>query len=384
MKRLNKVVIVALAAVMGMSAPLTAHALGPEFARTPEEWSHLRDNVLEYAEIADLIHEYNVTVQNNQYELNEFKKKYGKTKDDIVKSYRDLADELEENISGDDSAMAMVSDMQLELQAKQLRQQADDNLEDSHIYYLSYAQTEDNLVLSAQAKFISYYRSQLELESAKEQKQILENAHAAAVTQQRAGIVTEVAVLSAKEAILEQEKTITRLEQEIENTRQSLIIMLGWKGSDQPEIREIPQVKMDEMMALDLNADKQTALKNNYTLRINQRKLENAEDADNKQNIQRTIQGNERQIGVSVTNAWNSLQSAKLSYEQTVADAETAERDMELTGQKWNAGIITKYAYEQQQVTLSAKKRAVETASLSLLEALETYRWNVNGLANAG
>jgi len=384
MKRLNKVVIVALAAVMGMSAPLTAHALGPEFARTPEEWSHLRDNVLEYAEIADLIHEYNVTVQNNQYELNEFKKKYGKTKDDIVKSYRDLADELEENISGDDSAMAMVSDMQLELQAKQLRQQADDNLEDSHIYYLSYAQTEDNLVLSAQAKFISYYRSQLELESAKEQKQILENAHAAAVTQQRAGIVTEVAVLSAKEAILEQEKTITRLEQEIENTRQSLIIMLGWKGSDQPEIREIPQVKMDEMMALDLNADKQTALKNNYTLRINQRKLENAEDADNKQNIQRTIQGNERQIGVSVTNAWNSLQSAKLSYEQTVADAETAERDMELTRQKWNAGIITKYAYEQQQVTLSAKKRAVETASLSLLEALETYRWNVNGLANAG
>ena len=384
MKRLNKVVIVALAAVMGMSAPLTAHALGPEFARTPEEWSHLRDNVLEYAEIADLIHEYNVTVQNNQYELNEFKKKYGKTKDDIVKAYRDMADELEENISGDDSAMAMVSDMQLELQAKQLRQQADDNLEDSHIYYLSYAQTEDNLVLSAQAKFISYYRSQLELESAKEQKQILENAHAAAVTQQRAGIVTEVAVLSAKEAILEQEKTITRLEQEIENTRQSLIIMLGWKGSDQPEIREIPQVKMDEMMALDLNADKQTALKNNYTLRINQRKLENAEDADNKQNIQRTIQGNERQIGVSVTNAWNSLQSAKLSYEQTVADAETAERDMELTGQKWNAGIITKYAYEQQQVTLSAKKRAVETASLSLLEALETYRWNVNGLANAG
>ena len=65
-------------------APLTALAASPEFSRTAEEWSALRDNVLEYGEIADLIHEYNVTVQNNAYEYNEFVKDYGRTKEDVA------------------------------------------------------------------------------------------------------------------------------------------------------------------------------------------------------------------------------------------------------------------------------------------------------------
>ena len=51
---------------LGLSYPLQAVAATPEFGHTPEEWERLRDNVLEYEELADLIHEYNVTVQNNK------------------------------------------------------------------------------------------------------------------------------------------------------------------------------------------------------------------------------------------------------------------------------------------------------------------------------
>ena len=54
---------------MGLSlclqVPVTALAASPEFARTTEAWAKLRDNVLEYDELEDLIHEYNPTVQNN-------------------------------------------------------------------------------------------------------------------------------------------------------------------------------------------------------------------------------------------------------------------------------------------------------------------------------
>jgi len=67
-----------------------------------------------------------------------------------------------------------------------------------------------------------------------------------------------------------------------------------------------------------------------------------------------------------------------------VADVSTQERSLSISQQKWNAGMITRYEYEQQQITLSTKQRAQETAMLSLMEALETYRWNVNGLASAG
>lgn len=382
MRRMSKLKILLLAGVMGMSLPMTSMA-SPEFSRTAGEWSSLRDNVLEYGEIADLIHEYNVTVQNNRYEYNEFIKDYGKKKDDVAQAYRDLADDLEAEKSGDDSAMSRVSDLQLDIQAKQLREQADDNLEDSEIHYLSYSQAEDNLVLSAQSKFISYYKNQLELEAAEAQKKTLENTETLTAAKRQAGMATEADVLSAQESVLEQEKNISGLKQEIERTRQELIIMLGWKGSDQPEITGLPDNIMAELDSIDLQADQETALEKNYTLRINRKKLENADDADSKAKIKNTISGNERQIEVSVTNAWEGLQTGKLSYEQAVSDAAAEARNMEQAVQKWSAGMITRYDYEQQQAALTKKELAVKTAELNLIDLLETYRWNVNGLASA-
>lgn len=375
-------VIAGAAAFLAASAPMTLLASSPEFARSAQEWERLRDDVLEYEEIADLIHEYNVTVQNNQYEYNEFIKDYGRTKEDVSDAYRKLADELESGMSGEDG-MGMVSDFQLELQAKQLREQADDNLEDSGIYYLNYSQAEASLVLSAQLKFLSYYKSQLELESASQQKKVLENSYVLVQTQLQAGTVTQTEVLNAQEALLEQEKSIAELEQQIENTRQSLIVMCGWKGSGHPQIGDVPEIDLSVIEAIDLEGDQQLALENNYTLQVNKRKLENAKDADNQAKIKKTIASNERQIQLSVSNAWRSLQTAKRSYEQAVSQKNLEEQNLSLSAQKWNAGMITQYEYESAQIAAETKEIAVRTALLELQEALETYRWNVNGLASA-
>ena len=43
-------------------APFPALADSPPFAYSEEKWASLRDNRLEFDEIADLIHEYNSTV----------------------------------------------------------------------------------------------------------------------------------------------------------------------------------------------------------------------------------------------------------------------------------------------------------------------------------
>ncbi len=159
--------------------------------------------------------------------------------------------------------------------------------------------------------------------------------------------------------------------------------MLGWKESDAPQIEELPEFDFSLLDAIDLESDKQKALENNYTLKINQRKLENAQEEENKKNMQTTIEGNERQIAASVSSAWASLQTAKLSYDQAAADLAAEERNMEQTACKWNAGMITQYEYEDQQSALVQKQLAVETAKLNLMDTYETYQWNVNGLASA-
>ena len=60
----------AIGTVLGAS--FTACA-SPEFAYPPEKWGTLRDNVMEYGELADLIHEYNATVINNRQEYDEYR-----------------------------------------------------------------------------------------------------------------------------------------------------------------------------------------------------------------------------------------------------------------------------------------------------------------------
>ena len=383
MGKMSCLTVLFLAGIMGISVPITSLASNPPFARSEEEWARLQDNVLEYEEIGDLIEEYNATVQSNQYEYHHFINEYGRTRDDIADSYRDLADDLESSMT-DDEGMGMISDFQLELQAKQMREQADNQMEDSHIYYLTYSQVEDSLAMSAQSYFISYYRSQLELESARDQLELLKNQEALTFSRQQAGMATQADVLGAQEAVINQEKIIADTAAQTERIRQSLIVLCGWKGSDQPEICPVPDVDLAELEAIDLEADTQLAEENNYTLRINQRKLENALEADNKASLERTIAGNRRQIGVSVTAAWQDLQASKRSWEQALLEQTAAERNLALAQQKWSVGMITDYDYESQQSTFLAAQRQIQTAKLNLLESLETYRWNVKGLANAG
>ena len=64
MKMLKKIAPVCLAAVMGAMTVMPAWAYS-DVTRSDEEWAKLQDNVLEYDELAGLIHEYNVTVFNN-------------------------------------------------------------------------------------------------------------------------------------------------------------------------------------------------------------------------------------------------------------------------------------------------------------------------------
>ena len=50
-----KVIAMCMGLSLCLQAPVTALAASPEFARTTEEWAKLRDNVLEYDELEDLI-----------------------------------------------------------------------------------------------------------------------------------------------------------------------------------------------------------------------------------------------------------------------------------------------------------------------------------------
>ena len=377
------ILVLALTAVMGGLPPMAALGASPEFARTEQEWARLHDNVIEYDEIPDLIHEYNATVQNNQYDYQKFREDYGDTNSDVADAYNDLAQDFYDDMSGETDAGSMMSDLQLDIQARNMLKQADNTLEDSKIYLLTYEMAEDNLAATAQSNMISYHKKQLELEQKQTDLELAREKYSLEQVKQAAGTVTAVDVLTAKESLQSSENNIKELESGIENLKEELYISLGWKHNDSPDIKELPQMDVSRIDGMDPDRDLETALENNYTLKINKRKLENARSKTTRESLETKIRNNEKQIGASLSSAYKNVLSARLSYEQAVAEAQLEETNTNIAAGKLQAGMMTSLEYKEQEYKMESSRLNAEMAAVSLFQAMETYDWSVKGLASA-
>jgi outer membrane protein TolC len=371
-----------LSAILAVSGPAAVWAGSPEFARTDEEWAALRDNVMEYKELPGLIHEYNVTVKKNQLDINDKKKDDKITNNDYAKYYRDAADDVRDSITGDNP----VSDATYEVSAEKAEIQADQNVEDLTVYQLTYAKQEADLVAQAQRNMISYFQKQDELEAKKANLDLLNLEYQSAVTkaQPSVGLATQVDVLTAKENVQNAQADIQKQSADIEKIRQSLCIMLGWSYNDTPEIREIPAVDMERITAMNPETDKEAALNNNYTLKINKKKLGNAQADITKKTLERTIADNEQNIGSSLVKDYQEVLQSKAEYEQAAAEYNLEKKNLDKAVRNYQVGKISRLAYLKQQNTYQSKSIAVKTAELTLFQSVQTYENDLNGLASTG
>lgn len=387
MKALKRALPLGLAGIMLAAAPGMALASSPEFARTAEEWAKLRDNAIEYDELEDLIQEYNTTVQTNQLDLNEFRKKYGNTKDDVSQKYRDMADEIYSSIEYPDSddpsyGYMVASVLSAEIQAKNMEKQADDNLEDTEIIYLNYKQAEKTLVTVAQTNMITYEKNQLALQQAEIAKKQAEIDIASAQSRLAAGTGTQIDVLNAQEALQTAERNLVSAQTDIDTVRQKLQLMLGWRYDDTPEISKVPSADMSRIEQMNPQTDLEKAVENNYTVMVNRKKIANSSSTDTINTLNKTIEDNQKKIASALTGNYQNVQAAKLAYDQAVAELELENRNLQTIQTQYQQGSASQNQLSRQQYTVQNKQLAVEIADLNLLQTMETYDWAVNGLAS--
>lgn len=388
MKGFRRILPLGLAGILCAAAPMQALAGSPAFSRTAEEWASLQDDVIEYDELADLIHEYNATVQKNQIDLNEFHKEYGTSRTDVSDRYRELADELEDDLtypdSGDsDYASRMTTVISNETQAKNLRELADDNVEDLEIKRMTYDSAEASLVSTAQTHMINYYLYQLQLQADQKNLELLQETLQSVRNQQEVGMVTEVDVLNAQENVRNGEQAIQSDQTSAENSRQRLIVLLGWKNDASPEIRQLPELDLSRIDAMNPAEDKEAALASNYTLRINKKKYENATSSDTRESLEKSIRDNEQNIGANLSAEYQNVLSLKTAYELAAAQAALDERDRQTAERQYSLGNISKLEYTTSQNTAETSALKQQIAALNLFQAIQTYEWAVNGLASA-
>lgn len=367
------------------AVPTEAFAASPEFARTEEEWARLRDDRLEYDEIADLIHEYNNTVIQNQIS---YRDELDKDNDDIAREYYDRADEIYSNIQypdSDDSSYGslMAAALNSELQAEQLMEQGDESTDDHETIKLGYDQTEASLVKQAQQQMISYWNQYYTLDSLRAKKTQAETSLKSEELRSAAGMSTQAKLLSAQESVTSADASILSAESSLAKTKENLCLMLGWTYGAQVEIGELPEPDPAAIDTIDLTADIQTALDNNYTYKKTAKQLNNARTATVRETLTQTQKNQKEAISNSVQNSYSSLILARSSYEQALQAYEIQKNSYESAGRKLQAGTITQNAYQDQEISFQNAELTVGTKKLALLEAMVAYQWDVAGLASA-
>lgn len=368
--------------------PLTACA-SPEFAHSPEKWASLRDDVLEYGELADLIHEYNATIINNRLDYDEYR---GKSNDDMKNAYQDMADKL---MDSSDKMMDSVNEDQPDygstaagaaltrVQAEQNQDMADAENEDSYVKKLGYDSQEASMVKEAQSKMNAYWQKA-------KGKPALEEAAATAQAQYQAmavkagqGMATQAELLSAREKAEAAQAAIETNEKEKDALRRELCVMTGWSYDAQPDIREIDIPSAEEVDSIDLEEDKGRAVDLNYTQAANERRLKHTGNGNQFDVMERKVENGVQRIEADVEAKYKLLKQAQADYGQAEAELQLALGNAQSAERRYSLGTISRNEYMEKQGGLADLQSARDVAGLRFRQAMEDYRWAVNGLAQA-
>ena len=331
-----------------------------------------------------MIHEYNSTVLSNQIAYEDYK---GKDSDEVARTYYDTADEIYAGIEYPDSddpnyGTRLAAAQSSELQAEQMIDRGDENVTDGDVVKWGYDKTEKSLVQSAQILMITYWKSQASLDSSRNAKTTAEKSYETTRLQAAAGTAAQSAVLSARDAVMQAEAAITSAESAVASAKENLCLMLGWKYGDEVEIGELPEPEPAMSSSVNLDEDLVKAVENNYDIKILSRQIKNARQGATQRQYEETLKSSEEAVKANVKSAWQSLLLAETQYAQTVKSFELEEKTMQSAERKRAAGTMSLNEYQSRQISYNNAVREKETASMTLLEAQQSYRWAVDGLAS--
>ena len=352
--------IIGLTFLIGFAAAQTVLA-SPEFAYPPEKWASLRDDVLEYEELADLIHEYNAEVINSRLEYDDYR---GKSNDDFRNTYSEMADRLEDfsdrmmdGINEDEPGYgaAEASAMSIRLQAEQARDQADMENEDGRVKKLEYDRQEALLIQKAQGLMIEYWKKEKERPALERALQQAEAEVQAARRKAALGMLSQPELLEAEAAVCTAQAAEASGKTKQEELRRQLIVMTGWQYDDMPCLGEIPIPEEALPEKTDPESDRTQALAANFSLAADRRRLENTDPGTAKDVLNQKVEAGQQKIEADIEAKYNSLMQAQTDYGQAKEEYRLAEEKLEADERRYQLGLLSANDRMAAQAELSSK-----------------------------
>ena len=271
------------------------------------------------------------------------------------------------------------------MMADQVRSQADESTSDSRIVRLEYDRAEAEIVKNVRELYISYYKQQAE--NAKNQKNtaFLTRAHASAVNLKNHGMGTELDVLTALEALQNAQAAEVTGTSLLNADYKKLITLCGWKYDAQAEIGALPEYDPAAIAAVDNAVSTEQALANSITVKIDERKLQNARDIYGNgtvaQKAESQLAMDKNAVRSSMNTAYSALLLAKATYDNAAAQVTVQAQSLATAARQLNLGVISQMDYQKAEYAYDEAQSARDIAWYDLILSRIAYDALVSGLA---
>lgn len=234
----------------------------------------------------------------------------------------------------------------------------------------------DTYTITAQTLMNSYNQLAVQTEAAEKSAEAARAAFETAEQKYALGLLTQEDLETVRETMTQSENALASLQEQAAQSQTSLLRFLGLEGQE-VSVGTIPEPDLEAIEAIDFESDSQKAVNNNST--VISARHESAPGSGQKKIRASSVREAEGTAQADITASYETLTAKLTAYEGAISAWESACLTYQSLERKQQAGMLSETEYLQGVADYYEAKAEKETASMELVQAYETYSWQVKG-----
>ena len=397
---LKRTAAASLSVVLAASVPFTvlADQTDPNVAYEQEQ-QLLSDGHLDYGEIEERVKNYYGPMKS-AYDMAK-----GMVEDqaDIAVNERimandllsqaDVAEDMAEEQTGMDQAISAATAKALRQSARQMRNAASmmgQSLKKTSSTERQVDRQANSLIMNVQSMMNQYEQLVSQRAMAAKGVELARTARALQDTMQSQGMAVDSDVLSAAASLSSAQSQLASLDAGMEQIYKLLCSFTGYDPASGVTFGAIPSADLAAIDAIDVNADKEKAVNNNYNL-ISLRsstgggmtdfQARTTKTTTQTENRLRNVEYSENTVRSDIQALYDQILEKRAAYDAAKTAYESGKMVWDASQIQKQNGSLSQIQYLQQELAWLTTESGYHCAGLELQQAIQNYRWAVAGAA---
>lgn len=397
---LKRTAAASLSVVLAASVPFTvlADQTDPNVAYEQEQ-QLLSDGHLDYGEIEGRVKNYYGPMKS-AYDMAK-----GMVEDqaDIAVNERimandllsqaDVAEDMAEEQTGMDQAISAATAKALRQSARQMRNAASmmgQSLKKTSSTERQVDRQANSLIMNVQSMMNQYEQLVSQRAMAAKGVELARTARALQDTMQSQGMAVDSDVLSAAASLSSAQSQLASLDAGMEQIYKLLCSFTGYDPASGVTFGAIPSADLAAIDAIDVNADKEKAVNNNYNLiclrsstggGMTDFQARTTKTTTQTENRLRNVEYSENTVRSDIQALYDQILEKRAAYDAAKTAYESGKMVWDAAQIQKQNGSLSQIQYLQQELAWLTTESGYHCAGLELQQAIQNYRWAVAGAA---